>query len=290
MSAHSATCAACHETYSGSVEGPTPLDLRPNEPLTVLVPATIGGPGPALGEMGSGPLVANPAGPRPRGVIPRHLSEELVSWIPEPSSTGALALDLGCGDGQNRELLEAAGYAYVAVDFENPAAMIFADAHRLPFADASFDLVISIAVLEHLHTPSLAMSEVRRVLTPGRSFVGTVAFLEPFHARSYYHHTSLGTLNSVVAGGLEPRMIAASPGWSVFDAQAKTWFKGAPRWIRPALHAVTTAGHRTWWWIGRRLQPAAFSRSQQAIAVAGSWAFVADAPSSRDPEGSPLDL
>src|SRR6059058_1328463 len=46
------------------------------------------------------------------------------------------------------------------------------DAERLPFQDASFDLVFGHAVLHHLPDLDAALAEFRRVLRPG----GTVAF------------------------------------------------------------------------------------------------------------------
>ena len=42
-----------------------------------------------------------------------------------------------------------------------------ADVRALPFADASFDLVIGAHVLEHLVEPGRALAEMRRVLRPG---------------------------------------------------------------------------------------------------------------------------
>ena len=46
-----------------------------------------------------------------------------------------------------------------------------ADTYRLPFADASFDVVFANAVLMHLHDPLVALRELRRVLRPS-GFVG----------------------------------------------------------------------------------------------------------------------
>ncbi len=47
-----------------------------------------------------------------------------------------------------------------------PAAVL-ADGYRLPFRDASFDLVCLFDVLEHLDDDAAALAEVRRVLEPG---------------------------------------------------------------------------------------------------------------------------
>ncbi len=48
------------------------------------------------------------------------------------------------------------------------------DAHAMPFADASFDLVVGRAILHHLDW-QVALREVRRVLRPG----GQALFVEP---------------------------------------------------------------------------------------------------------------
>lgn len=46
---------------------------------------------------------------------------------------------------------------------------IVADGERLPFADNSFDLIVSIGVLEHVRRPNVYLSEAYRVLKPGGS-------------------------------------------------------------------------------------------------------------------------
>ena len=82
------------------------------------------------------------------------------------------------------------------MDYAHSEADLLADAHAIPFADDSFDCIFSYAVLEHLHNPFVALSEVARVLRPGGWFIGTVSQGEPFHS-SYFHHTPWALLSLV---------------------------------------------------------------------------------------------
>lgn len=54
------------------------------------------------------------------------------------------------------------------------------DLEALTFADASFDLVISSDILEHVRHPRLAFGEIYRILRPGGSHVFTVPMTWPF--------------------------------------------------------------------------------------------------------------
>jgi SAM-dependent methyltransferase len=59
-----------------------------------------------------------------------------------------------------------------------PVSVVLARAEELPFADDSFDTVVSTMVLCTVEDPDLALAEIRRVLAPG----GRLLFLE--HVRS----------------------------------------------------------------------------------------------------------
>ena len=63
--------------------------------------------------------------------------------------------------------------------------LVQADAVRLPFPDASFDLVVSSAVWEHLPDVTAATREVRRVLAPGGTAIIQIAL---FPALQGGHH------------------------------------------------------------------------------------------------------
>jgi ubiquinone/menaquinone biosynthesis C-methylase UbiE len=82
---------------------------------------------------------------------------------------------------------------------EKPA--IAGDACLMPFRECSFDGIIMLEVLEHIPTPELLITEIRRVLKTGGMMIGSTRFIHPQHGapNDYYRFTdtSLGLLFSV---------------------------------------------------------------------------------------------
>lgn len=82
-------------------------------------------------------------------------------------------LDLGCFDAG---FAAPPGARVVPVDpgfaFARAAGGVQADEDRLPFADASFDLVVSAGVLDQLDDLPGALTLIRRVLRPDGLFLG----------------------------------------------------------------------------------------------------------------------
>lgn len=94
----------------------------------------------------------------------------------------ARVLDVGCGQGVLLDALvprlsEAllVGIDAVAPPDGAPWGAVTGDiARHLPFADASFEVVIAGEVIEHVPHPDLMLAELRRVLTPrGRLVLST---------------------------------------------------------------------------------------------------------------------
>lgn len=65
------------------------------------------------------------------------------------------------------------------IDIERFKGVLRGDATKLPFADASFDKVITSEVLEHIQDDVTAISEMVRVLKPGGTFAATVPAWAP---------------------------------------------------------------------------------------------------------------
>ena len=93
---------------------------------------------------------------------------------------GMRVLDLGCGEGVCVAALRAAGYEVFGCDVEmrtTPQAKaliqqgllleITMQPYRLPFDDATFDVVLSDEVFEHVQDYPEAIYELNRVMKPG---------------------------------------------------------------------------------------------------------------------------
>ena len=114
-----------------------------------------------------------------------------------PITNDTLFLDAGAGFGRHAYEAARRGATVVALDYGHDevtgtrntfAAMAMAgeidsarfggairgDATRLPFANESFDCVVTSEVLEHIHDDVAALSELVRVLKPGGTFAATV--------------------------------------------------------------------------------------------------------------------
>jgi len=172
-----------------------------------------------------------------------RLTRELLTHFPRVTTPGGLMLDLGSNSNHDfAELCRGTNLEYVGFDYKGEKPELLGDAHSLPFQDNVFEFVLSLAVLEHLRHPLVAIKEVHRILKPGGLFIGTVAFLEPFHQDSFYHHTHLGIYNLLVTTGFEIRQIEPNLNWNGIQAIAKmSSFPGLPRKVTNLLFCMIRA-------------------------------------------------
>jgi len=282
-------CATCPQSYGLTPHGALDLRLRREkiqrvdfhiEPRTAVTPEDVAAV--------MTPLAAHPRPEVDFASVPRvrGLPRALMSHFPRAPQTGALALDLGCGKLLHRPVCEHAGFVYVGLDYTSDHATVLGDAHALPFADNSFDFVLSLGVFEHIRFPFVAVREAHRVLRPGRKFIGMVAFLEPYHWSSFYHQTHMGVWNLLRFGGFAVERISPDPSWPVLTAQATmALFPRMPKGLARAMVFPVHAAHRAWWslfdrvrWLRavrrRKDMPASLGLARQ-ITTAGAFAFIA---------------
>jgi ubiquinone/menaquinone biosynthesis C-methylase UbiE len=192
-------------------------------------------------------------------------------------------LETGCGTGYGSQMLSERARSVVAIDY-SAAALEYArerysapnlthlqmNCHRLGFADASFDVIVSFEVFEHLEEPAAYLSECRRVLRPG----GRLVLSTPNRSSWDIHMRSIGTdydyhVNMVDLKGLRAQLGEFFPNMKIYGQ----WRRGN------ALHRTLRA--LDVWNLRLRLVPAKKrERLQQAMGVpggaavrSGDWSF-----------------
>lgn len=131
-------------------------------------------------------------------------------------------LDIGTSSGTNLRMLREMGFSEVTgLDFSEEAIRFCAqnglgtvrrgDITAMPFADQTFSLVLATDIIEHVDDDVLALTEVARVLQPGRHALITVPAFPALwgfqddvslHKRRYRMAPLLERIRAV---GLEPR-------------------------------------------------------------------------------------
>jgi len=98
-----------------------------------------------------------------------HVAEGLIDRLEDVRRGFAEALEIGAADGHLAGLLRSRGIAVTTTDHGHrfPGVDIVCDEDRLPFADHSFDLVVSIGVLDSVNDLPGSLMLIRRILRPG---------------------------------------------------------------------------------------------------------------------------
>ena len=95
-------------------------------------------------------------------------------------------------------VMHGAKYAphWIAADLydDSPLIDFRYDVHDLKFPDHSFDVVVCVAVLEHVPWPQKAVDELHRVLRPGGVIWAELPWVQPLHEmpKDYWRATPDG--------------------------------------------------------------------------------------------------
>lgn len=108
----------------------------------------------------------------------RHMAEELLERLDDVKRTFSSVLLIGCPDGFLRDRLSRNGMSVLCTDpgFTQSRIQqgVQADEDALPFADASFDLVIACGTLDSVNDLPGALILIRRILRPDGLFLGAL--------------------------------------------------------------------------------------------------------------------
>jgi len=114
-----------------------------------------------------------------KGAWPKALLDRMAYWANRMHLHGKL-LDLGCGEGALLQQVNGDAFGAdlnldrLVLSAEKNLPVTLADGCLLPFVDETFDMVISMEVLEHVPDMAVMMREVQRVLKPGGHWIVSV--------------------------------------------------------------------------------------------------------------------
>lgn len=120
-------------------------------------------------------------------------------------------LDVGCGKKPYQKLFINAS-EYIGMDIESSGhdhsheeIDVFYDGKTFPFADKSFDSVLTNQVFEHVFNPDEFISEIKRVLKSGGQLLLTVPFVWDEHEQpfDYGRYSSFGIKHVLEKHGFE---------------------------------------------------------------------------------------
>jgi len=111
---------------------------------------------------------------------------------------GESVLTIGAGGEVGRLLGDCArrqGFSVTSFDIdEKYGPDILGDICTYDFGETSFDVIVLSEVLEHVHSPHLAIENIHRILKTDGRLILTVPFIFPIHERphDYFRYTRYG--------------------------------------------------------------------------------------------------
>lgn len=127
-------------------------------------------------------------------IVPKcNFFSHLLNSIKESNFTTReiTVVDIGCGNKPYKKLIESRfpnkKITYVGLDYYTTDADINLDinSESIPMDDNSVDLIICTEVLEHLHNPFFALSEIKRIIKNNGISLITIPLLSPVHEKEH---------------------------------------------------------------------------------------------------------
>lgn len=160
------------------------------------------------------------------------------------TSFRGVVYDLGCGEMPYREWVLTRASSYVGVDWSGTLhdlkADVVADLNQpLPLPDAIADTVLSLSVLEHLHTPAVMLGEACRILKPGGYLILQVPWQWWVHEapHDYYRYSPFALQRLLGEAGFSDIVISPMGGAFTMLALKASYISKrcllGPKWVRP---------------------------------------------------------
>ena len=131
-----------------------------------------------------------------------HLGDELGARLLTLDRRFEHALDLGCRDGCLPLPAKHVTHLDAGLRFSRAGGGVQADEDRLPFADASFDLIASVGALHGVNDLPGCLVQCRRALKPGGRFAAVFPGGDTLSAL----RRALFNAEEQVTGGITPRV------------------------------------------------------------------------------------
>jgi len=159
-------------------------------------------------------------------------------WHVKQAIKGKRILDIACGSGFGIQILSSVSpeivgvdYSFEAVNFAKQNFMrradggVRANASSIPFADNSFDSVVSFETVEHLRKPVKFLKEIKRVLVPNGQFYISTPVKKGNHLDQYHlHEYGIGEFTELLSRffsveKIEGQRFMFSPLFSLFSLE-----------------------------------------------------------------------
>ncbi|MES2770830.1 MAG: methyltransferase domain-containing protein [Pseudomonadota bacterium] len=122
------------------------------------------------------------------------MQEQIATFL--PSAPVARVLDYGAGNSPYRHVICCEHYlrADLSQNLAGDIDQLIIPGEQLPFAPASFNLILLLDVLEHLADPAFVLRDIKRLLAPQGRLIISVPFLYREHEtpHDFARYTAFG--------------------------------------------------------------------------------------------------